>query len=296
MALQHSSNPDLSKSAEQHIKTCLPNLIQSYIEIDSSRPNQEGSLNDISPELLQLILSIISHGKHQNFGLSDLVYNKFIKQLCRDFPRDRVPLILAPLLYTEDTEISAEKMTSNSQGILTSAIMDTSWSILVMDIGYGFTSSVEECKNHLMKVAGRDVSPQDVAKIISLMCRTHTNLSDSSINLPTPNAFWPGGVDPTNKDKSQTPISTSEHTTWKPEIFIHSLKEISPNLSWKDVCLALDHPEFIIKDRTGLNILITTIRFGECFFFINIYFFQICLFKIVFSLFTKKLRHTNNVH
>lgn len=84
-----------------------------------------------------MILSLISHGKHSKFGLTDIIYSKFINQLCRDFPRDLVPLILAPLLYAEDIEVSAEKMSINSQGILTSAIMDTSWANLVMDIGKG---------------------------------------------------------------------------------------------------------------------------------------------------------------
>lgn len=106
-----------------------------HFHIDTVRPNQEGGLNDISPELLQLILSLLSHEKYQKFGLTDSVYNKFVCQLSRDFPRDRVPLILAPLIYTEDTEVSAEKMSANSQGILTSAIMDTSWPSLVTDIG-----------------------------------------------------------------------------------------------------------------------------------------------------------------
>lgn len=117
-------------------------ILQRYVSVngissisDTIRPNQEGGLNDISPELLQLILSLLSHAKYKKLGLSEVVYNKFIGQLARDFPRDRVPLILAPLIYTEDTEISAEKMSANSQGILTSAIMDTSWPNLVMDIG-----------------------------------------------------------------------------------------------------------------------------------------------------------------
>lgn len=117
------------------LKKISEHICNQFIEIDTVRPNQEGSLNDISPELLQLILSLLSHGKHKKFGLSDIAYKKFVNQLARDFPRDRVPLILAPLIYTEDTEVSAEKMSANSQGILTSAIMDTSWSNLVMDIG-----------------------------------------------------------------------------------------------------------------------------------------------------------------
>lgn len=105
---------------------------------DTLRPNQEGSLSDISPELLQLILSLLSHEKHKKFGISELTNKKFVAQFCRDFPRDRCPLILAPLIYTEDTEISAEKMSASSQGILTSAIMDTSWANLIMDIGEFF--------------------------------------------------------------------------------------------------------------------------------------------------------------
>lgn len=82
-----------------------------------------------------MILSLLSHGNHKNFGLSDITFTKFETQFCRDFPRDRVPLILAPLIYTEDTEVPANKMSANSQGMLSSAIMDTSWPNLVMDIG-----------------------------------------------------------------------------------------------------------------------------------------------------------------
>lgn len=84
---------------------------------------------------MQLILSLLSHDKYKKYGVSELNHKKFVSQFSRDFPRDRCPLILAPLIYSENTEISAEKMSANSQGILTSAIMDTSWANLVMDIG-----------------------------------------------------------------------------------------------------------------------------------------------------------------
>lgn len=102
---------------------------------DTAHSNQEGSLNDISPELLQLILSLLSRDKYKNYGITELTHKKFVSQFSRDFPRERCPLILAPLIYSENTEISADKMSANSQGILTSAIMDTSWASLVMDIG-----------------------------------------------------------------------------------------------------------------------------------------------------------------
>lgn len=81
------------------------------------------------------MLSLISHGRHTEYGLSEAIYNKFIKHLCRDFPRDHVPLILTPLLYFEETEISTDNILANSQNIFKSVIMDTSWSSLVMEIG-----------------------------------------------------------------------------------------------------------------------------------------------------------------
>lgn len=262
LALLHSTHPETVRSAEAQARSCLLGLIQSYIDLEN-HPSQEGSLNDVSPELLQDILSVLSHNKHLEFGLADTTHNKFIQQLCRDFPRDRVPLILAPLLYTENSEVSAESVKNNSESLLRTSIMDTAWGSLVMEIGYAFTASLDDCKNHLLKVGGREISAQDVAKIISSMCLTHASLSESSINLPTPSSFWPQGSDPGGSGKdAQNGGSSAENSTWKPEIFVQALKDVVPNLNWKDVCVALDHPEFLIKDRAGLSLLLSIVKMG----------------------------------
>ena len=119
-----------------------------------------------------------------------------------------------------------------------------------------------------MKGGGRDVTSQDVGKVISLMCQTHANLSDSSINLPTPNAFWPNSSQSNESSvsgassQSKEKLTTIDNSSWKPEVFVQALKEVVPNLNWKEVAWALDHQEFVIKDRAGLNLLITTIRLG----------------------------------
>lgn len=211
-----------------------------------------------------MLLSILAYGKHLNFALTDSLYSKFTKKLCRDFPRDHVPLILTPLLYLEESEISIESILSNSQNIFKSSIMDTSWSKMIIEIGYTFTQSVEDCKSHLTKGGGRDVTSQDVGKIISLMCQTHSNLSDSSINLPTPNSFWPNSQtnDGSASTQSKDKLTTIDNSSWKPEVFVQALKEVVPNLNWKEVCLGLDNSDFLIKDRAGLNLLITIIRLG----------------------------------
>lgn len=119
---------------------------------------------------------------------------------------------------------------------------------------------MEECKNHFIKLCVRDISPQDVAKIISIMCKTHKNLSDLSVNLPNPSTFWPSQNALESKDKIQP--SPKESLTWNADVFVQAINEIVPTISWKDVCFALDHAEFIIKDRQALVLLLTIIRLG----------------------------------
>lgn len=194
----------------------------------------------------------ISHEKYKDYSISDFVYNKFIEHIQKDFVKERVPLILAPLLYSEALEIDTD-----ISGLLQSSIMDTSWGNLIMEVGYAFTANPEDCKNHLTKIGGQSMVPHDVARITLIMCRTITNLSEGSITLPTPNAFWSGQGE---KDKTITP--SGDNVTWKPEVFVQALKEAVPNLSWKEVCMELDQPDFIIKDRAALNLLLTIIRLG----------------------------------
>lgn len=165
-------------------------------------------------------------------------------------------------------------------------IMDTSWINLILEIGYEFTSSVEECKNHLCcGGASREIQPKDVAKIIGLMCRRHSSLLDCNVNLPTPANFWPGqgqqggntsstggagsasqpqtaqqsannnndGSNETttgggaSSDKKDKKETTDATQTWKPDVFVQALKELVPGLNWKDVCMGKCSLEILLK-------------------------------------------------
>lgn len=126
-------------------------------------------------------------------------------------------------------------------------------------IGYAFTSSVDECKNHFSKICVRDVSPQDVAKIIAVMCRTHKSLSDSTVNLPNPSVFWPSQK---SIDKEGNGVGAKENATWNAEVFVQTISEIAPTTNWKEVCFALDHADFVVNDRAALVLLMTIVRLG----------------------------------
>lgn len=92
------------------------------------------------------------------------------------------------------------------------------------------------------------------------MCKTHKNLSDLSVSLPNPSTFWPSSKTLDGKDGGLS--SSKEISSWNAEVFVQTLNEIAPNYNWKDVCLALDHADFVIKDRAALVLLMTIVRLG----------------------------------
>ncbi|XP_017106115.2 CCR4-NOT transcription complex subunit 1 isoform X1 [Drosophila bipectinata] len=333
LAVTHSSHPELRKSAKNNLEVSLPELINSYLGNNNSSAATSG-LQEISFDLLQYLLCCLS-----DYVKPELEH-QFLVKLREEFPRQAVPLVLAPFLYgsttataavagagASETDAEAETTASNSNSSSSEAdapnevgiediydhlseiiftnqgknnIMDTSWINLIHEIGYEFTSSVEECKNHLCSREREraEVQAKDVAKIVGLMCRRHSSLLDCNVNLPTPANFWPGqaqgqsqgqGAGSSSSGSSQTQSTsqqqgsgnsnnndgaegnsssdkkdkkeTTEATqTWKPDVFVQALKEVVPQLNWKDVCLELDHPEFVLKDRIGLDLLLTILR------------------------------------
>ncbi|XP_023027069.1 CCR4-NOT transcription complex subunit 1 isoform X2 [Leptinotarsa decemlineata] len=243
LALRHSSIPEVVNLSQAQLRTSVPALVQSYIDTEGSSRQHEGGLHETTPEVLHLILSAVLKNPKE-LGLTNDIHTTFLKTLQRDFPKDLVPVVLAPLVYPEHSELAPE-MSSEGPG-LSGGMLDTSLADLVTEIGYNLTSSLEECRNNLIKLGGRDLSPGIVARILSVMCRTHSGLEES-LGVQTPGSFNKG---------------SENRSSWNMEIFIQALKEIVTNLQWNSVVAELDHPEFIIKDRQGLCLLINGIRQG----------------------------------
>lgn len=114
IALQHSENLELRDLAVKHLQKQLPELINNYLVSSERKSNEEG-LHDSSPEVLHLILLQVFDESNQ-IPLAPDAKDKFLKNLRRDFPRELVPVVLAPVLYPEEAEIlqspSELKMTS----------------------------------------------------------------------------------------------------------------------------------------------------------------------------------------
>ncbi|KAL3243942.1 hypothetical protein MRX96_019525 [Rhipicephalus microplus] len=231
--LLYSSSADLCNCATQFIRLKLPDLLQSYTDSDLS--TQESDLQDCSPEVLHLLLVDLLNKNSEHFGVTNELKESFFENLRKDFPRDRVPVVLAPLLYGEACDVLLVKgMTEPASNM--SKAMELSPIDLIKELGYGFTASVEECRQSLVQVGLRDPGPSMVARVLSMMANTHTGLSEPLQGLGS------SATSPWNADKD----ANTSHITWNIDIFIQALYDLVPTLSWKEVVSELDFPGFLV--------------------------------------------------
>ncbi|KAG8143770.1 putative CCR4-NOT transcription complex subunit 1-like protein, partial [Naja naja] len=224
----------LSK-VQEFIKQKLPDLLRSYIDADVSG-NQEGGFQDIAIEVLHLLLSHLLFGQKGAFGVGQEQIEAFLKTLRRDFPQERCPVVLAPLLYPEKRDILMDRILPDSGGIA-KTMMESSLADFMQEVGYGFCTSVEECRSIITQFGVGEVTAAQVAR---------------SISAPG-SGIWSDGRD--KNDGTQT-------HTWNVEVLIDVLKELNPTLNFKEVTYELDHPGFQIRDSKGLQIVVFGVQRG----------------------------------
>ena len=70
----------------------------------------EGGFSDLAIEVLHILLSHLILSPEEEVGVSAESIQTFIETLRRDFPRERVPVVLAPLLYKEAQDITEDRL------------------------------------------------------------------------------------------------------------------------------------------------------------------------------------------
>lgn len=53
---------------------------------------------------------------------------------------------------------------------------------LVLELGYSFCNTVEECRSNLANFGVNSITPAAVAKVLGVMVRTHTGLPSEQVN------------------------------------------------------------------------------------------------------------------
>nr|XP_046203557.1 CCR4-NOT transcription complex subunit 1 isoform X21 [Oncorhynchus gorbuscha] len=254
LALLNSCNADLRGFAVQFVKQRLPDLLRSYVDADLGG-NQEGGFQDIAIEVLHLLLSHLLFGQKGASGVGQEQIDAFLRTLCRDFPQERCPVVLSPLLYPEKLDILMDRILPDS-GELAKTMMESSLAEFMQEVGYGFCASLDECRNIILQYGVREVTASQVARVLGMMARTHSGLSDG---IPLQSISAPGsGIWSDGKDKGDG----SQAHTWNVEVLIDVVKEVNPNLNFKEVTYELDHPGFIIRDSKGLQMVVYGIQRG----------------------------------
>ncbi len=69
----------------------------------------EGGFGELAIEVLHVLLSHLILIPEEEVGVSAESTQTFIETLRRDFPRERVPVVLAPLLYREQQDITEDR-------------------------------------------------------------------------------------------------------------------------------------------------------------------------------------------
>ncbi len=85
--------------------TCVTYL-PYFIDLSSGF---EGGFGDTAIEVLHLLLSYLLNGTEEEVGVAKGNIDTFVETLRRDFPRERVPVVLAPLLYREELDITEDR-------------------------------------------------------------------------------------------------------------------------------------------------------------------------------------------
>lgn len=99
LAATHSTHSELRQCARESLRSLLPELLNSYLGQNATAA--ASGLHEISFDLLQYLLCCLKD------YVSPQLEAKFLNKLREEFPRDAVPLVLAPLLYRCSTKTTA---------------------------------------------------------------------------------------------------------------------------------------------------------------------------------------------
>ncbi|XP_059164399.1 CCR4-NOT transcription complex subunit 1-like isoform X2 [Physella acuta] len=232
LALLSSSKSDIINFALQFAKQKLPELIRSYVDVDTG--HQEGGLQDSDIEILHLLLSHLVIEREQ-LGIAQETLDTFLKTVRREFPRERVPAIISPFIYPSLEDIPGKKL--RDLATMKKNMTDISIAELMLESGYSCTASVDECRNLLTICGAREITPVAVARILGMMARTPVGLGDHGQH---------------QIDHQDVPGVS----TWNVDVFLQIVKEMNPHINWREVVSNLDHPKFLVSGRKGLRIIV----------------------------------------
>ena len=91
-------------------------LLPFLVPVDFSS-GLEGGLAEVAIEVLHLLLSHLLERPEEEVGVNSEAIETFVRTMRQDFPRERVPVVLAPLLCREQQDITEDRWSVFTLGI-----------------------------------------------------------------------------------------------------------------------------------------------------------------------------------
>jgi len=144
-----------------------------------------------------MLLTYLLQGSEEEVGVSRESIDAFVQTLRRDFPRGRVPVVLAPLIYREQEDITEDRYTIDTHITVHTIISDSlcvrfrlipvSVSLpssvlyladIMKDIGYSATASKQDVLEILKDFGKSQITPKQVARVLGMMASTLSGLPE----------------------------------------------------------------------------------------------------------------------
>ncbi|XP_052744271.1 CCR4-NOT transcription complex subunit 1-like isoform X1 [Bicyclus anynana] len=220
LVLKNSSlRPDVATLAERHLNERLLDFVRCYLDADRGHEAEVAGVRECGPGVLQPLLTRLPAGPRR----------ALLQRLRAALPRDAAPVLLAPLLYADDTRAPPRRAAARAE--LAAAMAHRSLADGVRELGYRFTASADDCRSFLADLGARRPAPADVARAVAAMVR------------------YDGAREPPG-------------AAWDADAFARAVRDAAPELDWRDVVPQLDHPDFLVPDRRGLGALVALLRAG----------------------------------
>eukprot|EP00118_Oscarella_pearsei_P021651 m.244247 g.244247 ORF g.244247 m.244247 type:complete len:328 (+) comp40244_c0_seq76:631-1614(+) len=130
--------PELRIEASQFLRGKLPDLIISHSELYG----QDSGLHDVNIEIIHTLVTHLLQSHPEEIGITREQLDIFLAALRKDFPKERVPVILSPLLYPGWKDIDIGKLLGESVSTPVHLSSVGVWK-LMEEMGYYATSKPE---------------------------------------------------------------------------------------------------------------------------------------------------------
>eukprot|EP01114_Cavostelium_apophysatum_P013415 TRINITY_DN3247_c0_g1_i5.p1 TRINITY_DN3247_c0_g1~~TRINITY_DN3247_c0_g1_i5.p1 ORF type:complete len:2234 (+),score=701.16 TRINITY_DN3247_c0_g1_i5:75-6776(+) len=211
----------------------------------------KNKITDLTPSALKSLPENILHHLLYFLRTNPDGFAKQVQTTIKAIQKNNpVPQSFSALISEGDSNIVNSKQVYTKEGLKKDPLIfelatSTPIADLMEDLGYSCCDTAGALRD-ILREFPQPLNEADVAKIIGMMARTHSNLE---VGLPLCKSFADSGAELFKSDAPQS-------KTWNLDVFVDVMKETNSQLDWTLVMKNLDHPGFQISDSKGLVTII----------------------------------------